>query len=207
MAEYEAEVFFKDGRSQRCRLFAIDGQEAIRRVEALFPEASDIELSRPRHAAPLVAADDPEQGGVTGPGSMAARRPGGNRAGERARHRALLSALLGVLFCALGLSLAGWVLSEPDPRVRHAGPATVVNGRILLMAGEPIWLAGIEADPVGTPAGNDAYRTLSALIEDGEVVCVEKERDEERRLFADCSVGGRDLAQALIDAGAATPVN
>ena len=91
-----------------------------------------------------------------------------------------------------------------------AGGATAVDGDTLAMTSIRIRLHGIDA-PEATQTcktgeeewtcGPDAKTALASLINDSEVLCVQKAMDVFGRSVAICHVSGMDLGLAMIEAG------
>lgn len=206
MPEYTATFFFADGSMGEMVVFALDDEEAIRRAQASSRRAASVEIrSGPRLVA-MAAKDaraEPEQRSGAAPAAVrTVEEPRTNEARRERGNQHMLTILLGAFLCATVLALLGWVLRPAERDTALSGMVTVVNGGALILDGQPIWLAGIEAPNLNTEAGRQARRLMIDLTGGQEVVCVETERDEDARLFATCSANGRDLAQALIDAGA-----
>ena len=93
-----------------------------------------------------------------------------------------------------------------------AGPATVVDGDTLEIAGERIRLHGIDApetdqtcerDGVTWLCGAAASGKLRELVRGREVRCREHGRDTYGRIIASCSAGGVDVEAAMVLAGLA----
>ena len=97
-----------------------------------------------------------------------------------------------------------------DPAVL-CGPARVVDGDTLEIAGRMIRLHGIDAPeaaqdcagPEGGawPCGQAATRRLEALVAGGRVACTARDTDRYGRLIAVCRRDGRDLNAALVAQG------
>jgi endonuclease YncB( thermonuclease family) len=105
---------------------------------------------------------------------------------------------------------AAFVL-PPGPRL--TGPARVLDGDSLALAGEQIRLFGIDA-PEGRQACRDgagrryacgrvAARALAAATAGRTVACTRLERDRYDRQVALCAADGRDLGEAMVRAGLA----
>jgi endonuclease YncB( thermonuclease family) len=96
------------------------------------------------------------------------------------------------------------------PVVMGAGPAQVIDGDTLDLAGERIRLWGIDAlegDQVcqrnGQPwqCGDIAARALETLVHDREITCTETDRDRYGRAVARCTVAGEDVGAAMVRSG------
>lgn len=91
------------------------------------------------------------------------------------------------------------------------GPATVIDGSHLEVAGRRLKIYGIDApDPDQTcedkqgkdyPCGIEARRTLAQLVQGSEVSCQPRGPNQLNETLATCSAGQTDLAQALVAAG------
>lgn len=211
MPEYTATFLFADGSKGELVVFALDDEEAIRRSKASSGRAASIEIRSGRRLVASVA-----KGATAEPAQRSAPVPAAVRSAEEPRTSAArleygnqrtLTVLLGAFLCAVVLALLGWAFRPPERDTARSGVVTVVNGGALILDGQPIWLAGIEAPSLSTEAGREARRLMIDLTGGQEVVCIETERGEDARLFAACSANGRDLAQALIEAGAARPLD
>lgn len=93
-----------------------------------------------------------------------------------------------------------------------AGPATVIDGDTLEVAGERIRLHGIDAPESAQTCGRqgvtwlcgaEASAKLRELVRGAEVRCVGLERDRYDRLIAACHAGGVDINAAMVSAGLA----
>ncbi len=105
------------------------------------------------------------------------------------------------------------------PALAHAadltGPAQVIDGDSLVVAGKEIRLAGIDVpewDQVCTgPDGKDwkpgqhASAWLRSRIEGKTVSCAPQGRDRHRRIIATCYLDGQDINAHLASAGWAYP--
>ena len=95
------------------------------------------------------------------------------------------------------------------------GPARVIDGDTLDVAGERVRLEGIDApeikqscplagQPNGTwPAGRVAAKALRGWVRDREVACRQTGRDRYGRMLGRCRAGGIDLNAAMIRHGLA----
>lgn len=93
-----------------------------------------------------------------------------------------------------------------------SGRARVVDGDTLAIGSEHVRLFGIDAperdqtcDRGGQPwdCGRDATRALTALVGKARLVCEVQDRDRYGRAVSICAAGGTDLAEALVEQGAA----
>lgn len=98
-----------------------------------------------------------------------------------------------------------------DSAAPIAGPARVIDGDSLRVAGENIRLFGIDA-PEGRQqcrdargqdyaCGREAARALTALVGSRTVSCTLVTHDQYERGVATCIVQGRDLGDAMVRAG------
>jgi endonuclease YncB( thermonuclease family) len=114
----------------------------------------------------------------------------------------------------------GWGSREPaapapaafvlPPGPRLTGPARVLDGDSLALAGEQVRLFGIDApearqvcrDGAGRPyrCGRVAARSLAAATAGRTVACARLERDRYDRQVALCAADGRDLGEAMVRA-------
>lgn len=105
-------------------------------------------------------------------------------------------------------------LCAPLPAAAQSlsGPAHVIDGDTLEMAGERIRLFGIDAPESmqtcqrkGAPwaCGTGAKLLLAGMIEGRSVDCLPRDRDSYGRTVATCRVGERDLAGVLVREGMA----
>ncbi len=95
------------------------------------------------------------------------------------------------------------------------GPARIIDGDTLDVAGERVRLEGIDApeikqscpmagQPNGTwPAGRVAAKALRGWVRDREVACRQTGRDRFGRMLGRCQAGGIDLNAAMIRHGLA----
>lgn len=83
------------------------------------------------------------------------------------------------------------------PALALEGPARVVDGDTLVIAGERVRLRNYNAPELHQPGGIEARARLEALTLGRVVVCAGRARDQYARLVALCSVGGADLGRAL----------
>ncbi|AWB49095.1 nuclease [Gemmobacter aquarius] len=93
-----------------------------------------------------------------------------------------------------------------------SGRARVVDGDTLAIGAEHVRLFGIDAperdqtcDRGGRPwaCGRDATRALNALVGKARLVCEVQDRDRYGRAVSICAAGETDLAEALVEQGAA----
>lgn len=124
------------------------------------------------------------------------------------RRRQALDLALATLFLLL-LALLVAQLREADRRFE--GRARVVDGDTILLAGERLRLAGIDAPerdqfcgaPPGWACGAAARARLALLIGEGSVSCRATERDRYRRWLAECQAGSRPINAAMVEVGLA----
>jgi endonuclease YncB( thermonuclease family) len=117
------------------------------------------------------------------------------------------------LLCVLlagGIAAAGWFLDRQAAAI--VGPARVIDGDSLTVAGMEIRLYGIDAPELaqtclraGRPwsCGAEAAAALRAAAAGREVTCRPRDRDRYRRTVAVCLAGGLDLGAAMVKGGLA----
>lgn len=118
-----------------------------------------------------------------------------------------------ILFCALlagAVAFTAWLAERQTATI--AGPARVVDGDSLSIAGTQIRLFGIDAPELhqtcnragrNWACGLEAAAALRAASADKQVVCRARERDRFGRTVAVCHAGGLDLGAAMIKGGLA----
>lgn len=108
--------------------------------------------------------------------------------------------------------LAGLVAEWMLRKEVLAGPATVVDGDTLSLDGRRIRLQGMDApepaqtcirDGAGWPCGATARFALAEMVQRGDVFCTVSGEDRTGRALARCTVGGDDIAEALVRQGLA----
>jgi endonuclease YncB( thermonuclease family) len=113
-----------------------------------------------------------------------------------------------VLTAALLLAAIWWLDGGLPGLV--AGPAQVVDGDSLVIGGQRIRLADIDAvegpqrcrrDGREWPCGEAATRALRQLIGGREVSCTQRDVDRYQRIVADCMVDGTDLGTFMVSEG------
>ncbi len=91
-----------------------------------------------------------------------------------------------------------------------AGPATVVDGDTIVVAGERVRLQGIDAPELHQtctaygqewPCGRTSAEWLRDQLRGRQVECVGHARDRYARLLAVCYVGGEDLNERIVREG------
>jgi endonuclease YncB( thermonuclease family) len=91
-----------------------------------------------------------------------------------------------------------------------AQPTRVIDGDTLDLAGKRIRIWGIDAvegdqicqrDGREWRCGDDAARALETLVDQGEIICAEVDRDQYGRTVATCTVNGRDVGSAMVRSG------
>jgi endonuclease YncB( thermonuclease family) len=121
--------------------------------------------------------------------------------------RPLLLLALAVLAAALGLLAPWWGGTSTI-----AGPARVVDGDTLEVAGERIRLHGVDAPEArqmcerdGLPwrCGADAAEALRAFLAGRPVACTPLDRDRFGRSVSRCEAGGQDVGAWLVSEGMA----
>lgn len=91
---------------------------------------------------------------------------------------------------------------EPLPAREFAGPAVVLDSMTLQVEGETLVLYGLQRFSGDWRTEAAGRSVLEALVEQGDVRCVEAGRDRYRRLLALCSAGDTaDLSEAMLAAG------
>src|SRR2546430_10326063 len=116
--------------------------------------------------------------------------------------------LLVVVLLIAGLAAAWWYFGKGAREI--AGPARVVDGDTLVVAGEKIRIFGIDAPEAqqncyrGKQAwacGTDATNAMKAMVAGRSVRCRPRTKDRYRRTVAVCFAGGVDLGAAMVKAG------
>lgn len=116
----------------------------------------------------------------------------------------------GAIFFALASPAAlGWTLWPWT----GSGPARVIDGDTIELAGERIRLEGIDApetaqsckaaDGHAWDCGAEAIKTLKALVEGQEVTCKAKGHDKYGRTLGICQAGGKDINAEMVRSGLA----
>ena len=117
-----------------------------------------------------------------------------------------------VVLLWFGLCSAAAAQDAAEPIV---GPATVIDTDVMIVAGERLFLFGIEAfekEQVcflnGRPwdCGSIAYRELEIIVAEGEAVCVRRADPDRRRIrfpWATCTINGVDIAAEMARRGMA----
>lgn len=108
------------------------------------------------------------------------------------------------------LLLLALLAAAPALAADITGPARVVDGDTLVVAGEKIRLEGIDAPEHGqtctangTPwrCGEAATGWLKDLLAAREVACVPKGNDRYGRVLATCYLGGENLNERIVREG------
>lgn len=96
------------------------------------------------------------------------------------------------------------ITTEPPPRRRISGRAYVIDGDTIVIKGQHIRLAGIDAPELDQPYGQAAKYAMARLCRDQIVTAELTEDTSYERLVAQCSLpDGTDLAAALVAQGLA----
>ena len=115
-----------------------------------------------------------------------------------------------LILALLLIAVPGWALANAGgtkPPVVVEGPARVIDGDTIVIAGERIRLHGIDApesrqtciaDGVTWPCGQRATDALAALIGGALVRCVEQGTDRYERTIGICSVRGEDIEAWMV---------
>jgi endonuclease YncB( thermonuclease family) len=91
-----------------------------------------------------------------------------------------------------------------------AGPARVVDGDTLEVAGQKLRIYGVDAPESAQvcrrqgrdyACGHEARRRMQELIDDRPVTCTPRDEDRYGRKVAVCRAGGEDLGAALVRSG------
>lgn len=112
----------------------------------------------------------------------------------------------------VALALAGfvWSMSPAEQASEIAGPAHVVDGDSLEIAGRSIRLEGLDApegrqsctrDGHAWPCGREAAKALLELIGGRPVTCRSSRLDQYDRMLATCRVGDTDINRWLVSEG------
>jgi endonuclease YncB( thermonuclease family) len=117
---------------------------------------------------------------------------------------------LGAFLAGLVLagSLAALAVPEALSQRTISGPARVIDGDSLVIAGQRVRLFGIDAPELGQTCGTDwcgkaARAEMERTIGDAAVTCVERGSDHYGRLVAQCTALGSDLGQHMVAVGMA----
>src|SRR5699024_7119864 len=99
----------------------------------------------------------------------------------------------------------------PAPASDLSGPARLVDGDTIEVAGQSVRLHGIDApetaqqcfDGAGRPfpCGRDATAALGALISGRDVTCTGHKHDRYGRIIATCRAGGVELNAEMVRLG------
>ncbi len=118
-----------------------------------------------------------------------------------------------VALAILALALLIIAKLENEQALRFTGPYVAVDGDTLAAAGERLRIEGIDAPELGQTCeradgstyacGEEARRTLRALVSDGAWECSGTRRDRYQRLLVVCKQGLDDLGERLVASGAA----
>ena len=114
-----------------------------------------------------------------------------------------------------GVLAAGLHVVLPDTRVQArddlVGPATIVDGDTIAIAGVRVRLEGIDAPETGQtcgtadagqwPCGLVASRALVALVEGQSIACQRRGVDKYRRILAICFREGADINAEMVRTG------
>ncbi|MDE2098031.1 MAG: thermonuclease family protein [Patescibacteria group bacterium] len=105
------------------------------------------------------------------------------------------------LFVVVGL-LSAW---PPQPRPRIiVGYPQIIDGDTIKIKGQPIRLAGIDAEELSEPHGIEARKAMTAIIGGGLVTCEDTGERSHNRIVATCrTMIGTDIGQAIVAFGAA----
>lgn len=124
-----------------------------------------------------------------------------------APYPARLGAIPLALVVIVGAIAVGWIISSAIPL---EGRARVVDGDTLSVGDARVRLTGIDAPELdqtcgegGTAwaCGQAARSFLDRIAGDTDVSCRRSGRDRYGRTLATCSVAGRDIGKAIVDAG------
>lgn len=110
----------------------------------------------------------------------------------------------------LGIFAAG-IPAQAQDAAPSSGPAIVLDGSHLEVAGRRFKLYGIDAPDVDEtcenaehkeyPCGVEAREALVKLVERQTVTCQPRGPNQINEMLATCTLGGTDLSGAMIDAG------
>jgi endonuclease YncB( thermonuclease family) len=110
-------------------------------------------------------------------------------------------------------ALMAAVAAAPAMAATLTGPAEVIDGDTLTIAGRDVRLFGIDAPEAAQTCdrngevwacGEEATRQLKELVGAGEVQCLGSEVDQYGRLLAVCHVGRFELNKTMVEQGWAT---
>lgn len=111
-------------------------------------------------------------------------------------------------FLAFALLVLGFLSRPPENAI--TGPAHVIDGDSLTVAGQEMRLKGLDApefrqmcreDTRDIPCGRRATAAMKRLVERGPVYCYGAERDRYNRLLVLCRVNGVDIGREMVLAG------
>ncbi|MDO9418983.1 thermonuclease family protein [Pararhizobium sp.] len=119
-----------------------------------------------------------------------------------------------IVLTVAGLLLAVLIVLRLDMANEEtvSGTVRVVDGDTLVLSGQSVRLAGIDAPELhqtclrgneSWPCGREALGHLEALAAAGPVTCTTRGEDKYGRLLGVCRAGGLDLNAAMVSAGLA----
>jgi len=131
---------------------------------------------------------------------------------RRSRRRPVWRAIADWAVVFLLFGACGLLVSRLDRMASRTleGPAAIVDGDTMRVAGVRVRLRGIDAFERGQTCrragggydcGASATAALAGLVGGRPVVCRGRERDRYGRVLAVCSAGGHDLNAAMVSAG------
>ncbi|CCG06964.1 Staphylococcal nuclease-like protein putative [Pararhodospirillum photometricum DSM 122] len=110
---------------------------------------------------------------------------------------------IALIFAALAVT--------PGIKPNLSGPARVIDGNTIVVAGQTLRLYGLDAPDLGQtcrskenrdwPCGRAAAAALRQYIGEWPVGCLTRTRDAADRLISTCRVGGTDLNAWLVEQG------
>jgi endonuclease YncB( thermonuclease family) len=113
----------------------------------------------------------------------------------------IVAAVLGVVYFDVGR--AKWYLSTTTAAATVSGPARVVDGDTVVVAGTRVRLKGVDAAELGTARGENARRVMAMLVT-GSLTCrLTGEKTYNREVGYCTTANGTDINRAIIAQGAA----
>ena len=108
-----------------------------------------------------------------------------------------------LLYAAIALALAIADPATASPPV-ISGPAYVIDGDTVVVAGVHVRLKGVDAAEMNSPLGQTAREVMVGIVGNSELSCVLTGEKTHKREVGYCfTADGTDINQAIIAAGAA----
>ena len=103
-----------------------------------------------------------------------------------------------IVLMIAGALVVGAVLAANRGEQVLAGPASVIDGDTMRVAGQKVRLQGLAAPEINEPGGLKAKNALIELVRGQHVTCELDGTTSYDRVVGICYAGGRDLAAVLI---------